>query len=244
MRLIVDPPQSGPRNMAVDEALLESVGAGGPSTWRFYEWVPATLSLGYFQRVAERGAHAASRACPLVRRLSGGGAILHDRELTYSFTLSDDDPLARDTQLLYRVVHSVLIDVLRAWGVTATLSEHATKSTRADEPFLCFERRAVGDVLLGDFKIGGSAQRRRDGAVLQHGSIILNRSTAAPELPGINDLAGLTMTAQALATAWSEALSRAWRVQWMSEPLSDREVSRAIELEQCKFTQLDWNERR
>ncbi len=244
MRLIVDPPQSGPRNMAIDEALLESVGAGGPSTWRFYEWVPATLSLGYFQRVAERGAHAASRACPLVRRLSGGGAILHDRELTYSFTLSDDDPLARDTQLLYRVVHSVLIDVLRAWAVTATLSEHATKSTRADEPFLCFERRAVGDVLLGDFKIGGSAQRRRDGAVLQHGSIILNRSTAAPELLGINDLAGLTMTAQALATAWSEALSRAWRVQWMSEPLSDREVSRAIELEQSKFTQLDWNERR
>ncbi len=229
--------------MAIDEALLESVGAGGPSTWRFYEWSPATLSLGYFQRVVERDGHAASRACPLVRRLSGGGAILHDRELTYSFTLSANDPLARDTQQLYRVVHTVLIDVLRAWGAPAEICEQATQHPRSHEPFLCFERRAVGDVILGDFKIGGSAQRRRDGAVLQHGSVLLNRSIAAPELPGINDLVGLSITPQALATAWSESLARAWRVQWMSESLSDRELTRSGELQQRKFTQLDWNER-
>src|SRR5688500_9559950 len=84
LRVITDPPASGAWNMAVDEALLESAATGSVATLRFYEWHEPTLSLGYFQPAADREQHAASRACPLVRRASGGGAIVHDRELTYS----------------------------------------------------------------------------------------------------------------------------------------------------------------
>src|SRR5687767_13677741 len=86
LRLLIDPPASGAWNMAVDEALLASAAAG-VATLRFYTWSQPTLSLGYFQHAHQRDAHAASRSCPLVRRASGGGAILHDRELTYSLAV-------------------------------------------------------------------------------------------------------------------------------------------------------------
>ena len=76
-RLIVDPPASGAWNMAVDEALLESVADGGPATLRFYQWSEPTLSLGYFQPYADREQHEASRELTVVRRSTGGGALIH-----------------------------------------------------------------------------------------------------------------------------------------------------------------------
>ena len=90
-RWMWDEPASGAWNMALDEALLESAGDDPMATLRFYRWSEPTLSLGYFQRSAERAAHIASRDCPLVRRASGGGAILHDAELTYSLTIPTTD---------------------------------------------------------------------------------------------------------------------------------------------------------
>src|SRR6188474_2624923 len=87
LRLIVDPPASGAWNMAVDEALLETAAISGLATLRFYTWQEPTLSLGYFQSAVDRDHHPDGRDCPLVRRASGGGAIIHDRELTYSIAL-------------------------------------------------------------------------------------------------------------------------------------------------------------
>ena len=84
VRLLIDAQEGGAWNMAVDHALLETAAETGAITLRFYEWTPATLSLGYFQPVADRLQHAASAACPIVRRSTGGGAIVHDQELTYS----------------------------------------------------------------------------------------------------------------------------------------------------------------
>src|SRR5882724_9809402 len=89
LRLIIDPPAHGAWNMAVDEALLESAAVDGIATLRLYQWSEPTLSLGYFQPAADRQTHPASRECPLVRRASGGGAILHDRELTYSLAIPE-----------------------------------------------------------------------------------------------------------------------------------------------------------
>ena len=88
IRLLHDPPAAGAWNMAVDEALLETAADSGVATLRFYQWNEPTLSLGYFQAATDRDQHPASRDCPLVRRASGGGAILHDRELTYSMAMS------------------------------------------------------------------------------------------------------------------------------------------------------------
>lgn len=214
LELIVDPPAAGSWNMGVDEMLMQRAAEQGVATLRFYEWSPATLSLGYFQNAADRTGHAASLESALVRRSSGGGAILHDRELTYSISLPIGHPLAADPETLYRRMHGLLLESLTEFGLTATLNEHALLQI-GGEPFLCFERRAVGDVVLDGFKICGSAQRRRRGAILQHGSILLARSPAAPELPGIAELSGKVVAGAELRSSLIEGWRRTFG------PLSD-----------------------
>jgi lipoate-protein ligase A len=210
LKLLVDPPAAGAWNMGGDEMLMERAAEGGKAVLRFYEWSPATLSLGYFQNAADRDGHETSRGAPMVRRSSGGGAIVHDRELTYSISLPTSHPLAADAETLYRNIHGTLLAALAEFGVAARLNETAT-TPFAGEPFLCFQRRAVGDVLLDRYKICGSAQRRRRGAILQHGSVLLAQSPAAPELPGIAELAaspsGGPITSSQLVDVWT----RIWR---------------------------------
>lgn len=231
---LLDPPAAGDWNMAVDQWLLEQALAAEFSAARFYQWSPATLSLGYFQRESEsrlslrescdpptllsrserqlstdqKGTIPFFASCPVVRRLTGGGAILHDRELTYSFVLAPSHPLAPLRQRLYDLVHNSLIETLGDWPILASLHSGGAKKQEADEPFLCFERRSPGDLVYADFKIGGSAQRRRRGAVLQHGSILLEKSPFAPHLLGLNDLAGQSIRPEELAQAWLPRLAR------------------------------------
>jgi lipoyl(octanoyl) transferase len=187
LHVIHDPPAEGAWNMAVDEMMLQHVAATGEPILRFYAWQAPTLSLGYFQSLAAREGHAASRDCPAVRRSTGGGAIVHDREITYSIAFPVAQRWSAAASALYDTVHGGLVAALAQFQVYATLCE-ATLHPLENEPFLCFERRAEGDVLLGRQKIAGSAQRRRQGAVLQHGSLLWERSPAAPELPGLADL--------------------------------------------------------
>ena len=210
LRLILDPPAEGAWNMGVDEMLMERAAEANVATLRFYEWSPATLSLGYFQNAADRAMHAASGACPMVRRSSGGGAIVHDRELTYSISLPTAHPLAADAETLYRNIHGTLLEALAEFGVAARLNEAALVHMEG-EPFLCFQRRAAGDVLLDRYKICGSAQRRRRGAILQHGSVLLARSAAAPELPGVVDLADTQATSRLTPTTLAEVWIHIWR---------------------------------
>ena len=178
-RLLRHAPAPGAWNMAVDEVLLERAVA----CLRFYRWSEPTLSLGYFQAYADRREHPPSLPCAAVRRLTGGGAILHDFELTYSIVLPGTHPLAAHRDELYRAVHGSLIEALGQLGIAARLCQPAHKIEAVREPFLCFQRRSPGDVLIGQTKICGSAQRRRYGAVLQHGSLIWQTSAAAPNCP-------------------------------------------------------------
>lgn len=243
LELIIDPPAAGSWNMGVDEMLMERAAEQGIGTLRFYEWSPATLSLGYFQNAEDRLGHEASLACPLVRRSSGGGAILHDRELTYSISLPIGHPLAADAETLYRRIHGLLLATLADFEITAHLNARALVSL-GGEPFLCFQRRAVGDVVLDDFKICGSAQRRRRGAILQHGSILLARSPAAPELPGIAELASRSITAaelrDALLERWRENLSPLR----LREPLSTSERTATERHIGDKYGTETWTKRR
>lgn len=243
--LILDPPASGSWNMAVDEALLSSASATGAATLRFYTWEPATLSLGYFQAVKDRAEHPPSLACPLVRRWTGGGAILHDRELTYCLTLPAGRPwpAAKD---LYDLVHRALIATLAQWGIAAELYRDKVPDCRAASeaaphhppPFLCFQRRACSDVVLHGHKIAGSAQRRRRGAVLQHGSVLLARSPFAPELPGIAELSGQTLLAEALAQRWVRHLAVALGVSVEPRQLSPQELAQARHWQAERFSPL------
>jgi lipoate-protein ligase A len=184
IRVLQDPPLDGARNMARDEALLRLVGAlESPPTLRLYQWCPATISLGYFQPFAEYQAlRAPAGTLPVVRRLTGGGAILHDLELTYSLTLPAGHPLLLEgPSHPYELAHDAIIRCLGAFDIEAARDGETDDSGPTRGPFFCFARRHKFDVLIDEDKVAGSAQRRTKEAVLQHGSIILgNRYAQQP----------------------------------------------------------------
>lgn len=187
--------------MAVDEVLLTSAVEGKLCSARVYQWAEPTVSLGYFQREDDPELSGRLSGLARVRRLSGGGAILHHRELTYSCAVPAAHPIAREPSRLYDAVHKVILEVLAEHGVVAALRG---ESDDAAKPFLCFGRGDARDIIIGRHKIVGSAQRRRSGAVLQHGSLLLECSRYAPEFPGIHDLCHVAFDRESL----SENLAR------------------------------------
>lgn len=220
----IDPAADGAWNMEVDRRMAEEAARSGRGLLRFYAWNPATLSLGHFQRVEDRARHPSSLSCPLVRRPSGGGAIVHDRELTYALALPNrtgqwSDP--RSAMSLFRSVHQALVETLSQFGVSAQLCDR-DDDRRQRPPFLCFQRRAAGDVLAGSMKIAGSAQRRWAAALLQHGSVLLSQSPSAPELPGIAEIIGVQIDSANLANAWLAQLAR--RLGWQIPPIGSEPV--------------------
>ncbi len=255
--------------MAVDEALLNDAIANGTATLRFYQWSEPTLSLGYFQSCAEREQHSASRSCAVVRRQSGGGAILHDRELTYSLVLRPGHRLIQDAPKLYDAVHASFIDVL-ATSLPAADRPLIRLRMRGNEPagggpepFLCFQRRSPGDVVLEQvgaaiatestksavdspvaWKILGSAQRRHRGAILQHGSLLIERSPAAPELPGWSDLSGVPTTAERLTRSVAEDLAKRLNFHEILYQLTPELELMASNLANSKYGAASWTNRR
>jgi lipoate-protein ligase A len=230
-RVIIDPlPGSGQWNMAVDEALLESAVAGGGCTTRWYRWNRATLSVGYFQPLEAALREGRFTGLPVVRRLTGGGAIVHQHELTYSCVLPAGHRLARNMRDLYTVVHEAMIGVLSGFGFDARLRGIADRG-RVGE-FLCFGRGDDFDVVMSGSKVLGSAQRRRKGAVLQHGSLILRRSERAREFPGVFDCAGRAVSEADLTEQLSRAVGALLGQKWVPGPLSEDEQLRAAQLMQ------------
>lgn len=258
-KLLVDPPADGAWNMAVDETLLGLVVESGVPVLRFYQWHRPTLSLGYFQKFADRSQHAASLNADVVRRLSGGGAIVHDQELTYSLILPASHGMARDTQALYNVVHQSIAAKLNDSigsgdsGWQAVLCETTSDLAAAEEPFLCFERRAAGDILLRkktsdpdslDHKIVGSAQRRRQGVVLQHGSLLLGQSEASPQLKGIAEITHANILPSELLPVLCGCLARELSLEFSEYKLSEKILATAQEIRAKKYASQAWNQRR
>lgn len=255
--------------MAVDEALLIDAAEHNTAALRFYSWNEPTLSLGYFQRYTDRQQHAASRTCAVVRRQTGGGAILHDREVTYSLTLPAGHPIAKQNEKLYRIVHEVFIEILSPCrqlpnsDSTLQIRGGATKIQPGDEPFLCFQRQSPGDVIFiaanapkNDatlsqipaspfaYKIIGSAQRRYHGAVLQHGSLLLERSPAAPELKGWGDLANLNVATDTVVSTVGNCLSEALQLKLHETKLPPGLESIATQIANNKYGSPAWTKRR
>lgn len=182
-RLLLDPPVDGATNMARDEALALACARGDAMpTLRLYGWLPACLSLGRFQPLAAVDAAACARAgVSLVRRPSGGRAILHADELTYAVVAPADHPLLRGgVRAAYRAISQALLAGLHILGVAASLAP-SLRETRAaprpHRPASCFDSASDYEIVVGGRKLVGSAQARIGGAVLQHGSLPLTAST-------------------------------------------------------------------
>lgn len=175
-RLIIDAaPRSGAANMAVDQAVAEACAAGESlPTVRFYRWQPPAVSLGRHQPLAEIDAEAvAARGYEIVRRPTGGRAILHTDEFTYAVAAPDGEPrMAGGVMDAYlRISHALMIG-LQALGVAADKAPGSVRVGK-DVSAACFEVPSAYEITAGPRKLMGSAQSRRAGYVLQHGSLPL-----------------------------------------------------------------------
>lgn len=199
IRLLPFSVNDGPHNMAADEVMLEAAQAGQASI-RFYHWDPATLSLGYFQRHQDRLVDSRLMRLPWIRRATGGGAIIHDGDLTYAVALPPSVRKKHSPAEWHCRIHRALAGFLRDHQVAAEVVA-GERRPHSELDFLCFAVPQPGDVVLGQQKIIGGAQRLRAGALLQHGSIQLDLSYAETENLGKELAAALGW--QALSDTWT-----------------------------------------
>jgi lipoate-protein ligase A len=161
---------AGDKNMALDAQMLEDALRSGDLALRTYAWARPTLSLGYFQKLEEVA--AAVDGVDVVRRFTGGGAILHQHELTYSIAVPPQHALAKlDVNDSYLEMTRPLVFWLRGFGLQAGFRGGDEAARKAAN---CFAGAACPDLVVGGKKIFGSAQRRKGGAILQHGSLLLD----------------------------------------------------------------------
>lgn len=265
-RLINDSPATGAWNMAADEAIMISVGEGStPPTLRFYDWSPACLSLGYGQRVAVADKdRLADAGMGIVRRPTGGGAILHTNELTYSIVLPADHALAKGSIVeSYQQISAALVEGLRLLGAKV-------KTQSFDEAIpqtvVCFETPSHYEPTIQGKKLIGSAQARKHHALLQHGSIPLAGDIAricdvlayeseiererAKENVRVHAvtltdaLDGRIKTYQQVADALVQGFKSVFDIDFDDDVLSEKEVACAGELAYQKYGQENWTARR
>lgn len=229
----------GPTQMGLDLALLDHAH-DEPATiwWRTYTWSRPTLSLGYFQAWNDASAEIRNlwSGYDVVRRPSGGGAIVHHGDLTYSIVVPAEHPWCGQPRTLYQAVHDAIATMLAEDGADAarrqavdprfstnapsvtlgTGSSLRAAATRAPSPFLCFEDGDADDLVLDGVKIVGGAQRRRGWATLQHGSIRWKSPGTGPgsAQPGLVDLRPDFRTPNSLnwASGIGERLARFWDI--------------------------------
>mgnify|MGYP001068301410 CR=1 FL=1 len=271
-RLILDSPASGPWNMAVDEAILEAIDQGsGLPTLRLYGWQPACLSLGYAQPIAEVSQPALqAHGWQLVRRPTGGRAILHVDELTYAVIAPNDDPrLAGSLLESYRRLSKAILNALHHLGIPAEASSHPQEialdsPSNPDQPSqgpVCFEVPSNYEITVANKKLVGSAQARRKRGVLQHGSFPLygelTRITQVLQFPSeskrqraahrllerattAENVLGQPLDWQRAAQAFVAGFEETLHLQFQPGELTRAESQRAQELEQAKYRHPEW----
>lgn len=177
-RLLRTPPAQGAWNMAVDETILEFAGRGDvPPTLRLYAWSPACLSLGYAQPIKDVDLdRLQDRGWEIVRRPTGGRAILHTEELTYSVCGQHSEPhLSGSVLESYQRLSLALLEALRLMGINADSTEKSSlQDSNAEDNPVCFEIPSNYEITVVGKKLIGSAQARRKSSVLQHGSLPLS----------------------------------------------------------------------
>jgi lipoate-protein ligase A len=211
-RLIRSAAADGATNMAIDEAILRAIAAGtAPPTLRFYAWEPATVSLGRAQAAADVDRDAVRESgFGLVRRPTGGKAILHVDELTYSVVAPQEEPRVSGSVVeSYRRVSTGLVKGLENLGVVDARADRGVAGGPANGP-VCFEVPSHYEITSGGRKLVGSAQMRSHGVVLQHGAVPLHGDIAriCAVLSGRPDRERV----RARATTLREALDR--EVTW------------------------------
>ena len=228
--LLLTPALTGAENMALDEALLERASASGSAVLRVYTWSEPTITFGRNQ--AARGTYdpkrARERGIAVVRRPTGGRSLLHHREITYSVTAPAH--LAGSLRESYGRINRLLVGGLRRLGVSVEIAAPRERSLPPSAA-PCFERPAAGELVVDGRKLVGSAQWRDQGAMLQHGSILVE-----DDQPLVSSLAGDVALPPPAATL-AAALGRRPSVDEVAGALFD--TVREIECLDADTLQID-----
>jgi lipoyl(octanoyl) transferase len=257
-------------NMALDEALLEwhSKGLINP-TVRFYGWDPATLSIGYFQKVEKEINLEAVQKYGLgfVRRPTGGRGVLHEHELTYSVIVSADHPkMPQGVTESYRVISEGVLEGFKNLGLNAYFAVPKTKEEqdllKSPRSAVCFDAPSWYELVVEGRKVAGSAQTRQKNVILQHGSIILdieekklfdlfkfpNERVRERMLKGfskkavaINELSEKTITIEEAEIAFKKGFEKGLGIELKPYTLNEEEISFVNELALIRYENNDWN---
>lgn len=261
-RLINTGYNDGAYNMAADEALMESVILGeSPPVLRFFGWNPPTLSIGYFQRAEKEVDLERLKGMGLgfVRRPTGGRAVLHDREITYSVSIREEE-LPGSVIETYRSLSTGLVEGLRLLGIEAEVASLRESGTGKALTSACFDSPSWYEVVARDKKLIGSAQVRKNGTILQHGSVMLEfdadklaltmnvndraRDRIAAMLSAkagsLSEMAGRGIGYGEAGQAISEGFRRAFDIEFEISSLTENERQRAEELKD-KYSGDEWN---
>lgn len=250
VRLITQDANTPPMNMAIDEALLNSE----LPVLRLYRWDPPGLSIGYAQPVGEID----TRFCKennitLVRRITGGGAVLHEHELTYA-VLMGEELLPRSVPLSARRISEGIMRALTLLGISAS---QQTEPARTMRTAACFDEPSWYEILVNGRKIVGSAQRRVRGKVLQHGALpvsidreryarcFTSDGTLAHRLSmrmtSISEELGRPVLYGEVSEAMKQGFAAALGMEFIGDDLTADEIQLAKRLHDSRYAQDEWN---
>lgn len=267
-RLIIHKDFSPSLNMAVDEALLEgSRRAGECCVLRFYSWKPACVSLGYFQKIKEVDLEKCTLyGIDCVRRLTGGQAVFHDDELTYSLIAKIDSNTT--VTELFKKINKTILHGLEKIGIKAELFENKSCFTGKfpdEKKSICFSSPANYEVKVGGRKILGSAQAKRGKFILQHGSlpISIDREKLYDlfkfrneeeklktikfsnlMITSIRDELKKNISFDSLCNILAESFKENWQINFKLACLNEYESELADKFQKEKYSDVSWNHMR
>jgi lipoyl(octanoyl) transferase len=260
-------------NMALDEALLDWHSEGKiPPVIRFYGWDPATLSIGYFQKVEKEIDLEAVKAHGLgfVRRPTGGRGVLHEHELTYSVIVSEDHPeMPKTVTEAYRVISEGILKGFHQLGLEAYFAVPRTEEERSalknPRSAVCFDAPSWYELVVEGRKVAGSAQTRQKGVILQHGSILLDldedklfslfkypservkdrmKSAFKNKAVAINEISSRRITLEEAKEAFYKGFAEGLNIELQPYQLTGEELDYVNKIAKERYESDEWNFKR
>ena len=260
-------------NMALDEALLDWHSEGKiPPTIRFYGWDPATLSVGYFQKVEKEINLDAVKEHGLgfVRRPTGGRGVLHEHELTYSVIVSEEHPeMPKTVTEAYRVISEGILKGFQGLGLEAYFAVPKTAEEREGlknpRSSVCFDAPSWYELVVEGRKVAGSAQTRQKGVILQHGSILLDldedklfslfnypsdrvkermQRAFKNKAVAMNEISSETITMDMAKEAFKKGFEAGLNIHLEPYELSEDETQYVVDIAKSRYESDEWNFKR
>ncbi len=236
---------SGAMQMAIDEAILIARSKNSvPNTLRFFTWNPPCLTIGYFQSLQKEVdvKNAERQGVDIVRRYTGGGAVFHDKELTYSLAISEDN-VPQDIVASYQKICSAIINGLKNLNINSKFKQ-------------------INDIVVNGKKISGSAQTRKEGVVLQHGTILIDLDikkmfsllkvpdekikdkmikSVEERVTSLKKELGRNVTLEELKKSLRSGFEQIFDIEFVGGELTSKEIKTAERLYEEKYSTKGWN---